>query len=226
MAKLYFRYGAMNSGKSTALLQAAYNYEERGQQVLLAKPEIDSKGEASIVSRLGVSRLVDFTIAPDEDVLAAFMARREQVIRETGRDVACLLLDEVQFLGEQQIDDLLRIAIDEDVPVLAYGIRTDFQTVAFPGSRRLLEIAHSLEELKTICRCGRKAIFNARTVDGAFVFDGDQVAIDATSTQQGDVTYESLCGACYLEESGGVLNRGWKPKLDFSYRTGPDADFS
>jgi thymidine kinase len=226
MAKLYFRYGAMNSGKSTALLQAAYNYEERGQQVLLAKPEIDSKGQAAIVSRLGVSRLVDFTIGPEEDVLAAFMVRRERVIRDTGRDVACLLLDEVQFLDEQQIDDLLRIAIDEDVPVLAYGIRTDFQTVAFPGSRRLLEIAHSLEELKTICRCGRKAIFNARTVDGEFVFDGDQVAIDATSTQQGDVTYESLCGACYLEESGGVLNRGWKPKIDFSYRAGPDSDFS
>jgi thymidine kinase len=120
----------------------------------------------------------------------------------------------------------LRIAIDEDVPVLAYGIRTDFQTIAFPGSRRLLEIAHSLEELKTICRCGRKAIFNARTVDGEFVFDGDQVAIDATSSQQGAVTYESLCGACYLEESGGVLNRGWRPKYDFSYRSGPDADFS
>ncbi len=226
MAKLYFRYGAMNSGKSTALLQAAYNYEERRQQVLLAKPAIDSKGEASIVSRLGVSRPVDFTIAADEDVLAVFMARREGVIRDTGKDVACLLLDEVQFLGEAQVDDLLRIAIDEDVPVLAYGIRTDFQTVAFPGSRRLLEIAHSLEELKTICRCGRKAIFNARTVDGEFVFDGDQVAIDATSVQQGDVGYESLCGACYLEESGGVLNRGWRPKYDFSYRSGPDADFS
>ena len=89
----------------------------------------------------------------------------------------------------------------DDIPVLAYGIRTDFQTVAFPGSRRLLEIAHSLEELKTICRCGRKAIFNARRIDGRFVFDGDQVAIDGA-----DVTYESLCGVCYLEESGGVLN--------------------
>ncbi|MEO8528874.1 MAG: thymidine kinase, partial [Pseudolysinimonas sp.] len=159
MAKLYFRYGAMNSGKSTALLQAAYNYEERGQHVLLAKPAVDSKGEASIVSRLGVQRSVDFTVAPDEDVLAAFMARRETVIRDTGRDVACLLIDEAQFFSETQVDDLFRIAIDEDVPVLAYGIRTDFQTVAFPGSRRLLEVAHSLEELKTICRCGRKAIF-------------------------------------------------------------------
>lgn len=226
MAKLYFRYGAMNSGKSTALLQAAYNYEERGQQVLLAKPAIDSKGEAAIVSRLGVSRAVDFTIGSDDDVLDLFTQRRERLIHATGSDVACLLLDEVQFLGEAQVDDLLRIAVDQDVPVLAYGIRTDFQTVAFPGSRRLLEIAHSLEELKTICRCGRKALFNARTVDGAFVFDGDQVAIDATTGMQGEVGYESLCAACYLEESGGVLNKGWRPKYDFSYRSAPDADFS
>jgi len=222
VAKLYFRYGAMNSGKSTALLQAAFNYEERDQQVLLAKPAIDSKGDNAIVSRLGMSRDVDFTIAPDEDIYTAFTVERERVIRETGRDVSCLLVDESQFLGEGQVDDLLRIAIQEDVPVLAYGIRTDFQTVAFPGSRRLLEIAHSLEELKTICRCGRKAVFNARTVDGQFVFDGDQVAIDGEQ----EVSYEALCGACYLEESGGTLNRGWRPKLDFSYKSGPDADFT
>jgi thymidine kinase len=222
VAKLYFRYGAMNSGKSTALLQAAFNYEERGQHVLLAKPAIDSKGDNAIVSRLGMTRDVDFTIAPDEDIYAAFTRERERVIRETGRDVSCLLVDESQFLGEGQVDDLLRIAIQEDVPVLAYGIRTDFQTVAFPGSRRLLEISHSLEELKTICRCGRKAVFNARTVNGQFVFDGDQVAIDGEQ----EVSYEALCGACYLEESGGTLNRGWRPKLDFSYKSGPDADFT
>jgi thymidine kinase len=222
MAKLYFRYGAMNSGKSTALLQAAFNYEERGQEVLLAKPAIDSKGENAIVSRLGITRPVDFTVGPDEDIYAAFTRERERVIRETGKDVSCLLVDESQFLNEAQVDDLLRIAIIEDVPVLAYGIRTDFQTVAFPGSRRLLEVAHSLEELKTICRCGRKAVFNARTVNGQFVFDGDQVAIDGNA----QVSYESLCGACYLDESGGVLNRGWRPKLDFSYRSGPDADFT
>ena len=222
MAKLYFRYGAMNSGKSTALLQAAFNYEERGQEVLLAKPAIDSKGENAIVSRLGITRPVDFTVGPEEDIYAAFTRERERVIRETGKDVSCLLVDESQFLNEAQVDDLLRIAIIEDVPVLAYGIRTDFQTVAFPGSRRLLEVAHSLEELKTICRCGRKAVFNARTVNGQFVFDGDQVAIDGAA----EVSYQSLCGACYLDESGGVLNRGWRPKLDFSYRSGPDADFT
>lgn len=221
MAKLYFRYGAMNSGKSTALLQAAYNYEERGQQVLLAKPAIDSKGQQSIVSRLGVSRPVDFTIGASEDVFTSFQALREQVVRRSGRDVACLLVDEAQFLDEAQVDDLLLIAIEQDIPVLAYGIRTDFQTIAFPGSRRLLEVAHSLEELKTICRCGRKAIFNARTVDGAFIFDGAQVAIDGA-----DVGYESLCGRCYLQESGGQFNRGHRSRLDFSYDSGPDADFS
>jgi thymidine kinase len=222
VAKLYFRYGAMNSGKSTALLQAAYNYEERDQRVLLAKPAIDLRGDSAIVSRLGASRAVDFTIAPDEDILALFMRKRAELIRATDRDVSCFLVDEAQFLSEGQVDDLLRIAIEEDVPVLAYGIRTDFQTVAFPGSRRLLEIAHSLEELKTICRCGRKAMFNARKVDGVFVFDGDQVAIDGAR----EVSYEPLCGACYLEESGGVLNRGRRPRLDFSYGSAPDADFS
>ncbi len=200
MAKLYFRYGAMNSGKSTALLQAAYNYEERGQRVLLAKPGVDTKGDDAIVSRLGVTRAADVTFAPDDEVREVFLARRDAVRDETGSSLACLLVDEAQFLAPHQIDDLLRIAILDDVPVLAYGIRTDFRTVAFPGSRRLLEVAHSLEELKTICRCGRKAVFTARTVGDRFVFDGDQVAIDG---QQ--VTYESLCGACYLAESGGRL---------------------
>jgi thymidine kinase len=202
VSKLYFRYGAMNSGKSTALLQAAFNYEERHQQVLLTKPDVDTKGDSRIVSRLGVSRAVDFTVAPFDDLRELFAKQRSRVISATGADVSCLLVDEAQFLSEVQIDDLLRVAILDGVPVLAYGIRTDFQTVAFPGSRRLLEVAHSLEELKTICRCGRKAVFNARRVGETYVFDGDQVAIDGE-----DVTYESLCGVCYLEESDGVLGR-------------------
>jgi thymidine kinase len=221
VAKLYFRYGAMNSGKSTAMLQAAYNYEERGHRVLLTKPSIDTKGDLGILSRLGVTREVDFLITPETDAYGAFQRHRERTIKRFDTDVSALLVDEAQFLTEAQVDDLLRIALLAGVPVLAYGIRTDFQTVAFPGSRRLLEIAHSLEELKTICRCGRKAVFNARKVDGRFIFDGDQVAIDGV-----DVTYESLCGSCYLDESGGVLNSGWRPKADFSYRSGPDADFT
>lgn len=226
MSKLYFRYGAMNSGKSTALLQAAFNYEERNQQVLLAKPQVDTKGDGEIVSRLGVTRPVDFTVAPDEDIYDRFAAQRAQVRTATGLDVSCLLIDEAQFLTESQVDDLLRIAILEGVPVLAYGIRTDFQTVAFPGSRRLLEIAHSLEELKTICRCGRKAVFNARRIGDRYIFDGDQVAIDTSIDAGQMVTYESLCGKCYLEESDGVLNNGRRARSELSYQSGPDADFA
>ena len=204
MAKLYFRYGAMNSGKTTNMLQAAYNYEEQGHTVLLAKPAIDTKGDLGILSRLGVTRKADFIIAEESDLYGLFQSYREEVVRKTGADVKALMIDEAQFLNEAQVDDLLRIALLEDIPVLAYGIRTDFQTRAFPGSARLMELAHSLEELKTICRCGRKALFNARLVGGRFVFDGDQVAIDELSHEK--VTYESMCAECYLRESGGRLS--------------------
>lgn len=209
MAKLYFRYGAMNSGKSTALLQAAFNYEERGQRVLLAKSHIDTKGAGEIVSRLGVTREADFLIPPGADVEIIYREHADYVDRDAllesldtpKADVACLLIDEAQFLEPLQVDSLMRIATNASVPVMCYGIRTDFRTKAFPGSARLLEIAHTLEELKTICRCGRKAMFNGRLVDGEFIFDGDQVAIDGNA-----VTYESLCPRCYLQFSGGRLS--------------------
>jgi thymidine kinase len=206
LAKLYFRYGAMNSGKSTGLLQVAFNYEERGQRVLLAKPQLDTKGDTAIVSRLGMTREVDFLIRPGDDVRELFGkvasgddpdALLEHV---EVKPVACLLVDEAQFLTPGQVDDLFRIAVLDGVPVIAYGIRTDFRTVAFPGAGRLLELAHSLEELKTICRCGRKAVFNTRRIGNEIVFDGEQVAIDGQ-----DIAYESLCGNCYLEASGGRL---------------------
>lgn len=220
MAKLYFRYGAMNSGKSTALLQAAHNYEERGQSVLLLKPRIDIKGEASIVSRLGVSRRADVMLEAEDNLVQVVAAHIDQLLTDTRAQLSCVLIDEAQFLTPAQVEDLFVVAVQVGVPVLAYGIRTDFQTVAFPGSRRLLEIAHSVEELKTICRCGKKAIFNARTADGVFIFDGDQVAIDGV-----DVGYESLCGQCYLEESGGRLASTHQRSSD-SPLPGPDSDFS
>ena len=195
MSKLYFRFGAMNSGKSTSLLQAAFNYEERSQHVLLTKPAIDSKGDRSIVSRLGVTRQVDFLVEPKQNLRTLFAEHVTAFKKESGESIACLLIDEAQFLTREQVDQCLEIAVLDGVPVLAYGIRTDFKTNAFPGSMRLLEIAHSLEELKTICRCGRKAMFNARLVNGEFTFDGAQVAIDGYQ-----VTYESLCASCYLSK--------------------------
>lgn len=221
MAKLYFRFGAMNSGKSTALLQAAYNYEERGHHVVVAKPMMDTKGDAQIVSRLGVSRDADVIIGPATNVVTLVDNEADRVFRDTKKPVSCVLVDESQFLTPRQVDDLFIIAVRRNIPVLAYGIRTDFQTVAFPGSRRLLEISHSVDELKTICRCGTKAVFNARKVDGVFVFDGAQVAIDGA-----DVSYESLCGDCYLTESGGRLASGYQPPGEVTEISGPDSDFS
>lgn len=195
MAKLYFRHGAMNSGKSTALLQVAHNYEERGQAVILAKPNTDSKGEDAIVSRLGVERSVDLLVAPTENLRVEFTLLANEHRARSDFPIACLLIDEAQFLTREQVNQALEIAVLDGVPVLAYGIRTDFQTKGFPGSLRLLEIAHTLEELKTICRCGKKAMFNARKLGGDFIFTGNQVAID------GDVvTYESLCASCYFKE--------------------------
>lgn len=185
----------MNSGKSTALLQAAHNYEERDQLVLLAKPAVDTKGDRAITSRLGVDRDVDFLVTPEDNLRDLFNSHADQAASTSSKSVSCLLIDEAQFLTRAQVDQALEIAVLDDVPVLAYGIRTDFLTNGFPGSLRLLEIAHSLEELKTICRCGRKAMFNGRKMNGDFVFDGEQVAIDGDH-----VTYESLCAVCYFAE--------------------------
>lgn len=187
MAKLFFRYGAMNSGKSTALMQVAYNYEERGMNILLLKPRIDTKGGDVVVSRLGVTRKVDILIEKDMDVQTEI--RKYFAIMP----IHCVLIDEVQFLKRDQIDQLFRLVVEDNVPVICYGLRTDFLMNGFEGSERLLLLAHSIEELKTICRCGRKALLNARKINGQFVFAGAQVAID------GDVQYESLCGECYLK---------------------------
>lgn len=190
MAKLYFRYGAMNCGKSTALMQVVHNYHERGMQAIVIKPYTDTKGGNKIVSRLGVEREVDLLIKPEECV--------KEKIRDwktTHGTLHCILVDEVQFFKSQQIDAFFEIAVCENIPVICYGLRTDFAMRGFEGSQRLLLLAHSLEELKTICRCGRKAILNGRKFDDKFVFEGEQVVIDGA----GEVTYESLCAHCYFE---------------------------
>lgn len=201
MAKLYYRYGAMNSGKTAILLQVANNYEERGMKVLILKPGIDSKGANFLVSRIGLKRKVDHIIKEDEDVY--------KYLENNIDDVACVLIDEAQFLTKSQVEDLMQIVVDFDVPIICYGLRTDFRTEGFEGSTRLLEIAHSIEELKTICKCGRKAIFNTRKVNGKFTFSGEKVAIDGFS----EVTYESLCPKCYYEKL-----RKYKKLQDLLYK--------
>lgn len=191
MSKLYFRYGAMNCGKSTGLIQVAYNYEERGMSVLLAKPKIDTKEGDYISSRLGIKRKVDYTIAPTDN----FIQILENHLLKKG-PVDCILTDEAQFFTTEQINQLFEIAVQKNIPVICYGLRTDFLTEGFEGSNRLLLIAHSIEELKTICSCGRKAIFNPRKVNGEFVFEGEQVCID----NDAKIQYISMCGHCYLKK--------------------------
>ena len=193
MAKFHFRYGAMNAGKSTILLQTAYNYEEKGKKVVVLKPSVDTKGDEKIVSRIGLERKVDYLIGNNDSIISK--------LGDNLSSLSCILVDEVQFLKRKQVDELFYISKMMDIPVIAFGLRTDFKSNGFEGSIRLLELADALEEMPTICRCGKKARFNARKVDGKFTFDGDSIVIDDTS----DVSYESLCGACYIEEQEKVL---------------------
>lgn len=188
MAKLHFRYSAMNAGKSTALIQTAYNYSERDQRALLIKPSIDTKGGRKIVSRIGASYDVDELIYSNDKVI--------EKLENYFEDVDCILVDEAQFLTRSHVDELFYITKLYDIPVIAFGLRTDFKTNGFEGSTRLLELADCLEEMPTICRCGKKARFNGRKLDGDFVTTGESIVIDDGKK----VEYESLCGKCYVSK--------------------------
>ena len=192
MAKLHFVYGAMNSGKSDTLIKTAYNYTEQGLRVVTLKPAHDTKGGSSIVARAGGSWVVDLLVSEKTDINSWL----KQNISTAHSTVDCILVDESQFLTPKHIDQLYSIAKHYDISVVAYGIRTDFRSKLFPGSKRLLEVADVITKLATMCRCGSQAEFNCRMIDGAFVFDGSQVAIDGAH----DVRYTSLCGTCYLEQ--------------------------
>lgn len=192
MAKLHFKYGAMNSGKSDTLIKTAYNYSEQGLTIVVIKPSIDTKGERKIVARGGASRRVDILATPDMDIRQAIHSLQE----EQAIEVACILTDESQFFTASQVDQLLKLAKIDNISVIAYGLRADFRSQLFPGSTRLFEVADNIEKLPTMCHCGNQAEFNTRMLDGAFVFEGDQVAIDGEQA----VTYDSLCGSCYLKE--------------------------
>ena len=182
MSKLYFKYGAMGSSKTAQALITKFNYEERGMRVWLIKPALDDRdGVATLRSRIGLEAEACVIRAEDD------VAERWRTMERT--DV--IIADEAQFLTPEQIDQL-RMLVDEDgIPVLCFGLRTDFQTHLFPGSRRLLELADSITEIKTICECGAKATVNARISDGRVVTEGAQVLIG------GNDSYVAMCHACW-----------------------------
>lgn len=183
MAKLYFKYGAMGSSKTANALITKFNYEERGMKVWLIKPSIDNRDGASVVkSRIGLSAQAEI-ITPSTDIY-------EEYQKHTDCDV--IIADECQFLKAEQIDSLRRIVDELDVPVLCYGLRTDFLTKLFEGSRRLFEVADSITEIKTICSCGKKALVNARIDgEGKVVTEGGQILIG------GNDSYVAMCHSCW-----------------------------
>lgn len=183
MAKLYFKYGAMGSSKTANALITKFNYEERGMKVWLIKPSIDVRDGAAVVkSRIGLSANA-YIATPDEDLFVAY-----------GKHSDCdvIIADECQFFTEKQVDELRRIVDELDVPVLCYGLRTDFLTHLFKGSRRLFEVADSVTEIKTICSCGKKAIVNARIDgEGKIVTEGGQILLG------GNDSYVAMCHSCW-----------------------------
>lgn len=188
MAKLYFRYGAMNCGKSSALMQVAHNYNENDKKVVVIKSIVDTKGQDFLESRIGLKRKVDILLKKDES-LAKY--------NDLFNDISCILVDEAQFLEPNQVQELWVITKKRDIPVICYGLKTDFRGKLFAGSKRLLELADQLEELVTICRCGNKAKFNARSINGKYTLDGNEIVIDGSSDE---IKYTPLCGECYLKE--------------------------
>lgn len=191
MAKLYFYYSTMNAGKSTSLLQSSHNYRERGMRTLVYTAQFDQRGGGKVHSRIGLSSEARH-FAPGSDLYA------EVASEHAGQPVSCVLLDEAQFLSRDQVEQLAKIVDRLLIPVLCYGLRTDFRGELFPGSARLLALSDELTELKTICHCGRKATMVVRVgADGAVERDGEQVEIG------GNDRYVSLCRRHYFEVTGG-----------------------
>ena len=188
MAKLYFYYSAMNAGKSTVLLQSSHNYHERGMKTLLLTPAINQRdGMGKIASRIGLTK--DAKSFKQEDDLWLLIHRTHEQA-----PIACVLIDEAQFLSRPQVEQLAKVADHSGIPVLCYGIRTDFQGNLFPGSAALLGWADNLIELKTICHCGRKATMNLRTdAEGKPIKEGEQVEIGVNER------YIAMCRKCFVE---------------------------
>ncbi len=195
MAKLYFKFGAMGCSKTAQALITKFNYEERGMKVLLMKPAIDDREGASVVrSRIGLEAPC-LMIPSDQDIYALYRSEYSD------RDV--IIVDECQFLTPEQVDQLGQIVLDMDIPVLCFGLRTDFATHLFPGSRRLFELAESITEIKSVCRCGAKATVNARfDDDGNIVYKGDQICIG------GNNRYEAMCRRCWEKRKKEQAEKG------------------
>lgn len=194
MAKMYFRYGAMGCGKTMQLLQVAFNYEERGHKVCVIKPVTDTKHGTKLYTRIGPERETDFCFDKHTNLY--------NKIAKNYKDVACILVDEAQFLTAKQVDQLMDVTIDFNIPVMAYGLRLNFRREdgGFEGATRLLQLAHEIEELKTICECGKKATLNCRFLNDKLVTTGPDILIDDGKTK---IEYRALCPACYkkyLEE--------------------------
>ena len=190
MAKLYFKYGAMKSGKTTDIIKTYYNYKEKGMNVLIMKPGDDKKAGSKIQSRSGAELDTDYVVNNDVDVynLIAYHL--------INNNLDCIIVDEAQFLTPIQVDQLSNVVDSFNIPVLCYGLRADAFTKLFPGSKRLFEVADVMEELKAICKCGSKATYNLRLnrIDGELipVFEGEQISIDGI-----DAEYDSVCRPCY-----------------------------
>ena len=192
MAKLYFRHGAMGCGKTMQLLQVAFNYEERGHRVCVIKPATDTRNGTKLLTRIGPERETDFCFDKKLDLF-------EKISKEF-KDVHCVLVDEAQFLTKEQVDQLMMVVVKLDIPVIAYGLRLNFKREdgGFEGATRLLQQAHEIDEIKTICECGRKAVYNARFIDDKLVADGPDILIDDPKHKT-KVEYKAICAHCYQD---------------------------
>lgn len=187
MAKLHFKYASMNSGKSIDLIRTAYNYEENGYKTLICLPNVNNLDE-DITSRIGLCKKTDVLLLYSDKILDVLKGRLD--------DVAVILVDEAQFLSISQVEDLFLISKAMNIPVICYGLRTNFKMESFAGSKRLLELAEVLEELPTLCECGQVARFVGRTIKDTFVKEGEEVIIKGTH----NIKYVPLCGECYLSK--------------------------
>jgi thymidine kinase len=190
MAKLHFKYGTMNSGKSIDLMRTAHNYEEQGYEVLIMKPFIDTKGNDKLKSRVNMERKVDVLIKEDDSIIKILKSKITD-------NLSCIFIDEVQFLKKEQIDELFFITKDLNIPVICYGLRNNFKMEGFEGSNRLLLIAEELEELPTLCKCKEIARYVGRKVNEEFVLEGNTIEIDGNNE---NIEYVPMCGKCYLEK--------------------------